>query len=594
MCGGLLLAIGVLLLAFGGGPASNNKGRTNDTGPAVNLAPPRPEAREIPEEPPARIPSLPAPASKTDSGPPDRPPRETSAEDRAAGEFERLKRYLAQRGAAQFGEKKAALGSYLKEYGTSSYGDRARALLAELEQRAPAEVPEPGPAQPAPAAPEVSARAVYEKLHASALAQLGRGQTEPAARQFKAALDDARLAAFHKALALDAGLVEALAELDAAASRGAALLLEKQPRIKLARTGGQALETGPGANAAVTGFKDGQLTITQTLGKGASAELKWALSELTPETRSALVKLGLERTQDAQAKLAFAQLVALAGGAQAGEADLEAVAARLEEAQAAGNDAALCAHLTERLQAWRRAQDARKAAAQLQASVAAGNWKDAAALIERCRAEWADTPAVQELAPRFEAWMKQAREAALTSNGSVDAAWRAAIAAMPPEEQAKYVMAKMQALNPKMTIEGYKTGIRDGKVTALRFNGGWVNDTAPLAALPDLEVLNCDVLSGHEGRLDLAPLGSLAHLRVLEIYNTRAVDLAPLKGSRIEALNIQACRIADYAPLVELPALKQLKWDLKPSAEAGALVRRMKTLERLNGKPLDEFLKACP
>jgi formylglycine-generating enzyme required for sulfatase activity len=89
---------------------------------------------------------------------------------------------------------------------------------------------------------------------------------------------------------------------------------------------------------------------------------------------------------------------------------------------------------------------------------------------------------------------------------------------------------------------------------------------------------------------DLTPLQGTAITELNLDHCTPLADLTPLKGMPLEKLNIQGCdKIVDVTPLKELP-LKEIICDFKPARDAEVL-RAIKTLVTINGKPAAEFWK---
>jgi hypothetical protein len=145
-----------------------------------------------------------------------------------------------------------------------------------------------------------------------------------------------------------------------------------------------------------------------------------------------------------------------------------------------------------------------------------------------------------------------------------------------------------------------------GKVlTGLNCNSTQVADLSPLKGMPlselqcmgtpvvDLEPLrgmkltklNCE---GTRVR-DLAPLAGMP-LESLYMGGTEVTDLSPLKGMPLCQLHCRHPGGLDLTPLLGLP-LKELNCDFRPERDA-ALLRSIKTLEKINGKPAAEFWKA--
>lgn len=87
---------------------------------------------------------------------------------------------------------------------------------------------------------------------------------------------------------------------------------------------------------------------------------------------------------------------------------------------------------------------------------------------------------------------------------------------------------------------------------------------------------------------DLSPLKEIP-LQHLQISETRVSDLSPLQGMPLEFLNCVAAPISDFSHLQGIP-LKALFCDFNPERDTNVL-RSMKTLETINGKPAAEFWK---
>ncbi len=66
-------------------------------------------------------------------------------------------------------------------------------------------------------------------------------------------------------------------------------------------------------------------------------------------------------------------------------------------------------------------------------------------------------------------------------------------------------------------------------------------------------------------------------------------DLTPLKEMPLTELLCSSTKVADLSPLKGIP-LKQLWCDFNPERDA-ELLRSIKTLVTLNGKPANEVLK---
>ena len=66
-------------------------------------------------------------------------------------------------------------------------------------------------------------------------------------------------------------------------------------------------------------------------------------------------------------------------------------------------------------------------------------------------------------------------------------------------------------------------------------------------------------------------------------------DLSPLVGMPLEGIRLDGTLVSDFTPLKDMP-LKTLILDFKPERDT-ELLRSIKTLETINGKPVAEFWK---
>ena len=120
-------------------------------------------------------------------------------------------------------------------------------------------------------------------------------------------------------------------------------------------------------------------------------------------------------------------------------------------------------------------------------------------------------------------------------------------------------------------------------LTSLECAATAVADLSPLKGMP-LTVLTC-----HATPLsDLSPLKGMK-LTYLQCYETKVSDLSPLKGMPLTFLNCSTTQVADLSPLKSMP-LKELWCDFKPERDA-KILRSIKALLRINGKPAKEFWK---
>lgn len=209
-------------------------------------------------------------------------------------------------------------------------------------------------------------------------------------------------------------------------------------------------------------------------------------------------------------------------------------------------------------------------------------------------------------------------------------AWLKAVAAMPSAQQLEAVKLKLKESNVGFDGEFVNVSSMAGKITGVKFASDNVADLTPLRALTGLEVLNCPGSSAGKGKLaDLSPVKDLP-LKELWCHFTRVSDLSPLKGMKLTNVRIGETQVSDLTALKDMPLtylacngtkvsdlsvlknmpltylncvntlvtdlsplrglpLKELKCDFKP--EYAPLLRSIKTLEKINDKPVAEVLK---
>ena len=117
----------------------------------------------------------------------------------------------------------------------------------------------------------------------------------------------------------------------------------------------------------------------------------------------------------------------------------------------------------------------------------------------------------------------------------------------------------------------------------LGFSNTQVSDLSPLEGM-SLNGLACYLTPVS----DLFPLEGMP-LTTLVCYGTQVTDLSPLKGMPLTSLFCNDTRVCDLSPIKDLP-LKVLSCDFKATRDAEVL-RSIKTLETINGKPAAEFWK---
>ena len=81
-------------------------------------------------------------------------------------------------------------------------------------------------------------------------------------------------------------------------------------------------------------------------------------------------------------------------------------------------------------------------------------------------------------------------------------------------------------------------------------------------------------------------------LTLLDVADASMVnDLSPLKGMPLTWLHCYKTRVSDLSPLRDMP-LKTLDCDFRPERDT-EILRSIKTLETINGKPVGEVLNAA-
>ena len=110
-----------------------------------------------------------------------------------------------------------------------------------------------------------------------------------------------------------------------------------------------------------------------------------------------------------------------------------------------------------------------------------------------------------------------------------------------------------------------------------------------LSALKGMPLTNLSLSSLGDG--DLSPLEGMP-LISLVVAGMEIKDISILKGMPLQFLAIASCQItpdSDFSVLKDMP-LKQLSIDFEPERDT-ELLRSIKTLETINGKPVAEFWK---
>src|SRR5262249_44586726 len=111
-----------------------------------------------------------------------------------------------------------------------------------------------------------------------------------------------------------------------------------------------------------------------------------------------------------------------------------------------------------------------------------------------------------------------------------------------------------------------------------------LTDLSPLRAM-QLQELSCWC----------TPVSDLRSLRGLPLTHldcnlTYVMDLRPLEGMSLRRLKVRSIFAPDLTPVAGMP-LQELECDFRPGRDA-RLLRPVKTLQKINGQPADEFWAA--
>jgi len=148
-------------------------------------------------------------------------------------------------------------------------------------------------------------------------------------------------------------------------------------------------------------------------------------------------------------------------------------------------------------------------------------------------------------------------------------AWAQQTANLRPEEQIAAFAMKLRELNPKFGGRiGF--GVENGRLVELSFAAHDISDLAALRGVPTLK------------RLMVA--GTPAQ-------PSRLTDLSPLKGLSLTHLDCSHTQVANLEPLLGMP-IKSLAGAIEPERD-GAVLRRLPSLQTVNGRPAAEFLMAA-
>ncbi|HYG73396.1 MAG TPA: protein kinase [Planctomycetota bacterium] len=198
----------------------------------------------------------------------------------------------------------------------------------------------------------------------------------------------------HKLLSYKAAIEDEIAiakymEVVLLAAGDAVTLLADKRAFTFKKTDGKELQTGVGTKNIVVGIKDGLINISQDLGSGASATIKWKLSELSPACLFALARIKLGTGSNAHLQFSGATLQLL----RTGELDvpIKEVADGLELAR---QDATLndpVARVERRLRFYESEMGATNGMKDLLAAIGDNKWEESKRLIKMLNEKFQDT-----------------------------------------------------------------------------------------------------------------------------------------------------------------------------------------------------------
>jgi WD40 repeat protein len=160
--------------------------------------------------------------------------------------------------------------------------------------------------------------------------------------------------------------------------------------------------------------------------------------------------------------------------------------------------------------------------------------------------------------------------------------WVKKVTALPPEEQMKAVRGKLEERNPGFTGP-YSHRIEKDRVVSFE-----LGSSPSLFDLSPLRVWKLRTLKIEASVVaNLAPLRDMP-LEELVVHSPVLFDLSGLRGTSLIRLDVSGTRVTNLSALTGLP-LKEIRIDYSPAQDAE--LRSLTTLEKINGKALEEFWK---
>jgi serine/threonine protein kinase len=164
-----------------------------------------------------------------------------------------------------------------------------------------------------------------------------------------------------------------------------------------------------------------------------------------------------------------------------------------------------------------------------------------------------------------------------------DDAWIASVQKMTPEKQIEAVQQRLRELDDK-SARIANHALENGGVVFVHVSA---RNIAPLRGFP---MLRSVWLNGGTAT-DLSPLAGMA-LTELNCDGRPVGDLSPLRGMKLTKLQMRGSKVTDLSILSAMP-LKELSCDFVPQRDT-AILKSIKTLEKINGLPVAEFWAQNP
>lgn len=222
----------------------------------------------------------------------------------------------------------------------------------------------------------------------AALERIEKAKTDPVLTPLRARLEG------------DAACAGVLKEADDAALKGAASLVDNRP-FTFVKTDGRRIAAGRGAPHAVTVVSGKTITL-ESKSEAAKAVLKLAYSDLAPQTRYELVKLGTPSGELADLRVGSLKLVQFSSGKHA-ELGKE-ICAHLETARKDAKMRGVADHLLAHYEFFRRDFEAQQRFEALDNLCQQKKWREAQQALSQFKTEYLNSYALDRLSGALERW----------------------------------------------------------------------------------------------------------------------------------------------------------------------------------------------